>query len=207
MKKTFIALTLLMAASAGLQAASITVTNRLAATLESRWIADADGSFIPNGGGMVAIGSFADESGIAGASSVDGLLSAFTQFGDAVSVAGVGTVAGLYANSISASVSGGGFTDQSVFTVIGNGGSLASSSNFLVFKHDGVFPADADNPTATLNAIVGEGQGELLLGGSGTGDFNGNAIDTYTLGVVVPEPSSALLGLLGLSFLAFRRRK
>ena len=196
-----------MAATAGLQAASITVTNRLAATLDSNWIANDAGEFIANGTGVVAIGSFSDEAGIGTATSADALLSAFTQFGGSVSVAGVGTVAGLYANSITASVSDGGFTDQSVYTIVGNGDTLTSSTEALVFRHDGVFPADADNPTASLNAIVGTGNGELLRGGMGTGDFNGNAINTFRTTPFIPEPSSALLGLIGLSFLAFRRRK
>ena len=212
MKNSIIAFALMVVASAELQAASITVTNRLAATLESTWITDNAGLFIANGAGVVAIGSFSDEADIGTAATAAALLSDFNQFGGSVSVSGVGTVSGLYANSITASVSDGGFVDQAIYTVIGNAASLSSSCAFVVFRHDAVFPADADNPTATVNAIVSHGSGDLLRGGTSTGDFNGNAVNTFTLarylGIpCVPEPSAGVLGLLGMGFLAFRRRR
>jgi MYXO-CTERM domain-containing protein len=98
-------------------------------------------------------------------------------------------------------------------TVVSNEGSTfepgattAINNNFeaasYVFNVGPVTP-DVDG-RITLTAATALEQTDGLLISSGNGYFAFNVSDS---GPVIPEPSSALLGLLGLAGLAFRRRR
>lgn len=155
--------------------------------------------------GSVAIGTFAADSAFG---SVGGIQGDFQQFGDAISV-GFNGIDGLYQNTVSSTVGGSAFSGQQVFTVIGNESTIGGSSALAVIDNGFTF---VDEPGATPNAVITAASG-LRFGSAAQGSVGGNAFDGFALagagggGPVIPEPSSALLGLLGLSFLAFRRRK
>lgn len=182
------------------QAATVSVSNLPGGSPVP--IAGLDGASIANGTGFVALGTFGADASFNDVASIQG---AFTQFGDAVGV-GLGAFNGVYQNTISATVGGTGFSGANVFTVVGNGADLASSTGLLVVDHGFTF---VDEPGATPGATIGL-DSNIVFGGTNASqlEVNGAMFDALQVGgEIVPEPSSALLGLLGLSFLAFRRRK
>lgn len=183
------------------QAATVTVGNLPGGAPVP--IVGTDGSTL--GTGAVAIGIFSeDPSGL----DIPAVKAAFQQFGSAVDM-GFNGIAGLYQNTVTATVGGTGFSGQAVYTVIGDGADIASSAGLMVFDHGFSF---VDEPGATNDAVI-TATGNLILGSVASGvDIGGTAFDGFQLagggGVpVIPEPSSALLGLLGLSFICLRRRK
>lgn len=204
MKLTTSVFSALVALAISAQAATVTVGN-LPGNVPVP-ISGTDGSLL--GSGSVAIGVFSGDVGaLAGAGDIAGLKAAFTQFGNSVSM-GFNGLAGLYQNTVSATVGGSAFSGANVYTVIGDGGSIADSNGLLVFDHGFTF---VDEPGATPDAII-RTDGNLLLGSAKQGSVGGTAFDGFMLageagGGVIPEPSSALLGLIGLSALFFRRRK
>ena len=162
------------------------------------------------GEGSIGIGTFGIDNaaigGFAGADEVDvrGLLANFTQFADSVSVGFNGT-AGLYETTIAQALnSGDAFVGNKVYTVVGNGSTLAGSTSLLVVEDEGSFLADpslmdAINLNGDKNVVVGEfladpspfGGGSLVLAGMG----------------IIPEPSSVMLLLSGVALMAGRRRR
>ncbi len=159
---------------------------------------------IADGAGAVTIGIFSQDPGpLAAAGDLAGLKAAFQQFGNAVTM-GFNGSAGLYQNSVTATVGGTGFSGQSVYTVIGDTSDIASASGLFIYDHGFSF---VDEPGATEDAVITAG-GNLIYGERVSGiDIGGTAFDGFALSPIIPEPSSAMLGLMGLSFLFFRRRK
>ena len=190
----------LAAFASSAQAATVTVSN-LPGNVPVP-ILDADGALLSTG--SVAIGIFSgDAAALGAAGDLAGLKAAFTQFGDSVSV-GFNGLDGLYQNTVSATVGGTEFSGANVFTVVGNGTDVASSPGLFIFDHGITF---VDEPGATPDAVVTV-DGNAVLGIAGTGNVGGNEFAGYQLaGVVVPEPSSALLCLLGVASLTIRRRR
>jgi hypothetical protein len=186
------------------QAATVTVSN-LPSNIPVP-ISGRDGN--PLGSGSIAIGVFnGDVGALTGAGDIAGLKAAFNQFGSSVSI-GFNGRAGLYQNTVTATVGGTAFSGANVYTVIGDGADIVSSDGLLVFDHGFTF---VDEPGATPDAVI-RTDGNLLLGSAAQSDVGGTAFDGFMLAGeagagVIPEPSSALLGLIGLSALFFRRRK
>lgn len=128
---------------------------------------------------------------------------------------------GVYqGDATGAILAGSSFIGKNIYTVIGNGASLAASTELLIVKHTGTF--GQDNPvfsgTATLDAAGGTGNGTVLWGNLGKTSTDINALfgaggtepNYSTLGAstsIVPEPSRAILAGLGLMGFMFRRRR
>lgn len=169
-------------------------------------VADSGGTPIANGTGYIAVGYFnISDVAIQTSATVGDLDAAFVQFG-ASNTFGTGfAVAGLYQHGVTANANA--YATQSVFTVIGNGATLAASSEVLVFKHSHQFQVE---PNPTSNAQLGQAQpGTLLIGEFGNYSHNqagAGVSSSYNTVSLVPEPSVALLGLAG-GLLMLRRRR
>jgi hypothetical protein len=171
-------------ATASSQAATITVAAGLPAQ-----------GFTPTVGG-VALANFSWAVGTWNAGT-----STFTTFGEAFADTG----------EVNGSVTAAGpstFNGQAIALFIGTGSSIATSGSswvVLTSTQNPLFPADVSQPdgvtfsatTPAVVTIVGTGNaGNSFSAATGTG---------YNL-QFVPEPSSALLGLLGVAGLLRRRR-
>ena len=181
------------------QAATLTVTNVDGTTPTP--IVDTGGALL--GSGVYAIGT-GDLAGLAANNDIAGIKTTFQQFGDAITT-NLGP--GIYQSTVTSTVGGSAFAGQNVYTVIGNGSSIADSTALAVWDHQFNFVAEADGNTS--DSIIGR-SGSAILGNTVDADLGGGAVFPglqLVGGDMIPEPSSALLGLLGLSFLAFRRRK
>jgi len=123
---------------------------------------------------------------------------------------GTGDISGAYAFQ-SASFDPTSVIGQSLYTFIGNGADLVSSTEFGLYKHSNTLVADPA-PPATENTpdLLLDG-GELLIGLATTvqsTDPNLGTNDTTVRAVqldAIPEPSTLLLSALGV--LALLRRK
>ena len=168
---------------------------------------------ISAGAGVVAVGVFSTDD-LSGVTSSAQLLSLFTNFGDITSPfasagpSGARSVIALSSPQI-AITGNASFANENMYLFVGNGTTLANSTEFLIVKSNLTFnPADDESSTAIDIAFRPETS--TVLFGSVVGDVKtSNADATTTAGwqlAVVPEPSAALLGLLGAVGLIRRRR-
>jgi hypothetical protein len=107
------------------------------------------------------------------------------------------------------------FNTKSIYMFAGNGATLTGSTQFLVVKMDATTFAIGDD---TANAVtpktitINPGNSTTLLGSEITNVFTTNTDASTTAGwqmaalTPVPEPSAALLGMLGALGLLRRRR-
>lgn len=146
----------------------------------------------------------------------------FSQFGDSGSFNYAGypvVVPGLFSLSGSASIVAGGinssFIGQNITLVFGDGTSIADSTELWAFQSASTFEADAPEFSFTLDMTGPTPSGTLLFGSQ---DFEGGTItlgdtvlatasNSFQTAELVPEPSTALVGLLGVGLLALRRRR
>ena len=167
----------------------------------------ADGTtLLPVGSGYVAAGTFTiPDAEISAATSGAALLAGFKQFGSAGNIP---EFAGLITHDASMPLADGdGFVGNPIYAVVGNNADLGSSTQALVYKSENTFAAD--NPLFESSAPIWSANSTTLLLGTSGGkvlqpDF-GAEINAVGL-AVVPEPSSALLALVG-GLLFFRRRR
>lgn len=174
-------------------------------------IVDNTGNVIPQDTGIVAIGTFGDltDVEIQALSNGSSIESSFA----AVGFTDMNLGDGLWEDIINNPNDTSAFVGQSIFTVVGNGSTLASSDQFLIYRHSSVNGTGDFNqdPNTNGDAFVAEGgasTGSLVVGGHGTfeHDFGAGDVAAFNL-VPVPEPSStALLGLGGLALILRRRR-
>ena len=198
MKLTKSIFALVASACISANAATITVTNLPGG--QPVPVADGLGTIIAKDSGFAALGTFPAGTAF---SDVGAIKAAFQQFGDAV-----GFVAdGLYSNSVTATVGGTSFSGANVFTVIGDAADLASATGLLVVDHGFAFADEPNQTNGNGNVVVARDSNIVFGGTTGALPVGANMFDGIQVAPVIPEPSSALLGLLGLSFMAFRRRK
>lgn len=204
MKKAAATFFAILATAVGLQAAAITVTNQFGGAYAA---VNGAGNPIPTGGGTVAIGAFSiDDATIASlgeARDFAGVLAGFNQFSNSLTMGNL--VPGFYQGLINGAIAeGDGISGMQVYTVFTSSSSLDGVADLAVYKHEGV--AFQPDPNATPDAALNATPGNIILGDATTVSIN-NADRAALQALAIPEPSSALLGLVGIVFVAFRRRR
>lgn len=210
MKKTYLATLMVAALATSAFGAAITVTNYDEGSGAAKGFSLADGTALLTGG-VVQVGAFSSDPTplLANVGTPDGynaLLAAFTSFGSTNTIGG--DYAGLFESVKDVQIlEGSTFATKSIYTLVGNGATLATSTQLAIIKDDNTF--ELDNPLHTARADLSAASSEVLLG-SATGPNVTTALGPVAsiqlAPVAVPEPVSATLLLGGLA-LAFRRRK
>ena len=198
MKSKFIALFSCLMLG-GLNAASISLSNFDGVNFTG--VLDSQGQVLTSG--VVVLGAFSVEP----TSIADIFGPNFTQAGNSLSVGANSFFQGNV--NTGALVAGDDFVGNVVYVVIGNGVDLGSSTDFLIWKSTNSPISDvfvADNPVGGPDTVnVTSIAGELSVGQTTTFDF-GNGTSTAFQLVAIPEPSTFLLGAVGVLGLLRRRR-
>jgi hypothetical protein len=172
----------------------------------------SSGTVLSNGGYYIAIGSFATVPTVVpvGTDSGASFLAAVNSFNIFTSLTSP-TAAGATQGSITGAFTSTGGVDPAVFNLkqiyflVGNGSTKENSTEFGIFSVVTTFPANVAQSGATAVTVGGVTNIVPLLNAGGEFDTIGGR-DTFLLINPVPEPSTALLGLLGLAGLLRRRR-
>jgi len=189
---------------AAAKAATITVTN--VDFTATNAVVSQTGTKLGSGTGFVGIGVFSiTDAQIAAAASASTIANGFTLFGQSNTIGAGFSIDGTYQFESTANIPAGSPFTGSIYTVIGNAATLATSTQFLVFKEAVTFNPD---PAASGPAVLKAGQGTVVLGGFNNfqADIGGGAQAAFNTVTLMPEPSAALLGLLGAVGLIRRRR-
>jgi hypothetical protein len=227
MKKTLLTSLLAICAVANLQASNVIASNFAtgANAVNSHPAQLSNGNFIANGAGVVAVGLVTlTDAQVMAVNTVPewvALLAGFSQFGATTTTFGGASAVnnqGMYKLTAGFPVpdAASPFADKNIYTLMGNGATLATSTEVAVFKGNDKFVLDQ---AASTNApLTGNPPGGTLLvgtidaAGSVNGGFNTPAFNTTSMNVMhlvnlVPEPTTALLGVLSLGFGFIRRRR
>ena len=206
MKKSVIAALVLASATSSSMGAVITTIANFTGTTGIA-ITDMAGVVTPSY--SVAVGTFTSTA----FSDADSVRTMFVQNGSAVNSAL--PFAGFFNTQISdAATSTDGsdsFVGNPIYIVVGNNTSFAASTDFIVYQTGVNWPQEAPAVGATALAKTDSASSTLLYGtetvtSGATGAFAANnGTPGVTFGVV-PEPSVALLGMLGALGLIRRRR-
>lgn len=205
MKKTLV-FTLVAASSVAvsLGATSVGVANFAFPALADNGLAIVDNTGTPLTGVSFGVGT------LSGAlSDAESVRAAFTPLGTASTTSQFFAGDPNTGNNI-ASVATSPQDGSAVYVVFYSGADLASSDDFIVFEGNANFIAENAVLGADVNISL---TGSTLVYGTET-PSNGDGINPpftaftngVTFGAGVPEPSSALLSILGLAFIARRRR-
>lgn len=186
----------------------------------ARAIYGTDGTAVDFGTGFVSVGYFGSLPDF-DTTDAGTIAASFSQLGSAGTMGlrlGAFSIDGLFSLAASEAIVGGGlnadFISANIVTVIGDGTSIADSSALLVLQSSTLFGADAPSFTAGIDLQTGAGLTPLHgfdnFDGSGGVLIEGQAFvgaaNSYQLEALVPEPSVALLGALGVFGLLRRRR-
>lgn len=200
-------------AAAFVNAANITVATQDVGLSTFSPVVDSNGALIPDAGGYVAIGVTTLTDAQVGDIGTDlvalnAFLADFTQFGASSTFGGAGIFnePSLFNFSADQSTAGSNpFSGNPIYLVAGNGADLNSSTDLFVYKFDTNYETDDPlfSTTVTTNdsgtLLFGDTQSSIALPNAGTHDG-------FAMAAVVPEPSIALLGALGVLGLIRRRR-
>lgn len=166
----------------------------------------ASGTALSAGGFYIGLGTFTNAEGataepiINSDASLAAAIQSFDLFASTTSLTS-GTTQGLITGQFTSlgNPDPSQFNSKPLYFIIGNGATLATSTQFGIFKLTAgtAFPANVV-PAGSTNALIPNGTAITAL--EGAGSVNGNTF------VLVPEPSTALLGLLGAVGLLRRRR-
>jgi len=164
----------------------------------------SNGDRVTDNTGTVSIGTYDAIPNFDSSSSVADLLTSYDEFASGSFQDSFGGLDGFFGFTITEDIiPGSEFDGSDVYLVLGDGDTLASSDEFLVWRatanpEGNVFLAP--DPVAGPTAVqLNNATGDLLFG-----SFDGTA---FTLAETVPEPSSsALLGFGGLALILRRRR-
>jgi len=190
---------------------SIKSSNLLGFDNTTSAVVDNTGAAIAVGTGYVGVGSFGaltdiEIQALGNSTDID---SSFSSVGST----DFNVLDGLWDANIEKAGDTSGDVGTAIFTVLGNGADISSSTQFLIYRHSSVNGTGNFNETPNANgdALIAEGAGStgsIVVGAHGNfqHDFGAGSFDAYNL-VVVPEPSStALLGLGGVALFLRRRR-
>lgn len=217
--KTLAALALLAFTGIG-YSASYTLTNVGASLADSNGFGNSAGIAFQNsasptfaGPGVVAFGTFSiSDAQISGALAGETLVSAFSGFGSSSTGAfvapGLTGARGTFSRNSTGTV-GTELNGDFIYLFVGNGTTFANSTEFAVLKTSLTFNSADDETPTPVSLVVSAANSTVLVGGTTSDIRVTNADGTATLGfttVAVPEPSAALLGLLGAVGLIRRRR-
>ena len=163
------------------------------------------------GPGVVATGIFSTDALAASTSSQ--LIAAFTNFGSTtVPFSAVGTNGnrGVFSLGTAGTVAGSTFAGKNIYIFAGNATTLASSTQFFVFKTNSLFAAADDNSPTSVEYIFNPASGTVLFG-TAVADMKTTSGDStvtpgFQMATAVPEPSAVLLGAIGALGLLRRRR-
>jgi hypothetical protein len=168
----------------------------------------------PGNPGVVGFGIFTGltDAQISVTQSPASLISAFVQFGQlgAFNSAGPTGQKGLFTRNTADIVSGTAFANKNMYLFVGNGTTYANSTEFLVLKSDALFTAAQDDIPTAQTVTLTPTSATLLIGRqildvrTTSGDTSVTA--GWGTAKLIPEPSTALLGLIGALGLLRRRR-
>lgn len=212
MKMRLISIAILaFAVNSGMAATTVLMPNiNLAVPAKSLLITGATGTVYAGGSwGVGVFNSGTDFSGIASS-----VFSAFNQNGSTVAFAATaGVISALGApgvtNAVCPITNTGIFVGNPIMVLVGNGATLAGSTDYIVVNSGVNWTAEVEgvggSASAYLyNGTVLRGQSTVVNGATGAAtQFNGKPGVTFG---VIPEPSAALLGALGVLGLLRRRR-
>lgn len=220
--KSLLAAVVLAAISHTSEAASITASNLSDDFSKAVPIVTTANVPVAANSGFIQVGTFGaltdaqlGAAVAAGGASFAGLIADFQAFGASTKFGAGFDIAGLYSLAPSAGIlAGDSKIGKNVYVVIGNGATLASSTEVAIYKDNDAFAADAplfsakayptdlaDNAAIDAAFVVGN-LGAAQVNIAGVGSFN--PIQLTAVGAI-PEPSVALLGLMGVGLIRRRR--
>jgi hypothetical protein len=173
-------------------------------------VTDSADALIPQSGGYVGVGYFLSVADVDLPSTDPSVLGTdFALFGSSTTFGAAG-FDGLYDFSSDGGRVGAAspFFGQSLYTLLGNGATIANSTDFVIFKHTVTFPDDsAAALPADLNAYLGT-DGSFILGSitGDTFDYGGGNVVPIVKMEAIPEPSALLLSAFGILGLLRRKR-
>ena len=174
-------------------------------------VVDTSDTQITHLGGVLATGYFATVAdGDLATTEFSSLLADFDQLGGSLAFDNSFNIDALFDVSLGDAIGAGSdFIGKSVYIVMGNGSSLATSSELAVFKDSSLtFDEDTNSPGGSVVITPGDLPSGLLVGSIGGPEtVSGTTFDnSIILAQNIPEPSVTILGLLGMLGLLRRRR-
>jgi hypothetical protein len=168
---------------------------------------------ISGGPGVVAFGVFSTDN-FAGITQPSQITSLFTSFGapNAFAAAGTGGNRSIFSIARNVDITGSAFANKNIYLFAGNGTTFAESTEFLVVKMNQTFLPGDDSAFAVVPNVItiSPANSSVLLGKLVADVRTTNSDASVTPGwqtvVLIPEPSTALLGLIGALGLLRRRR-
>lgn len=165
---------------------------------------DFSGTALTAGGFYMAVGTYALVPTVTDYATLLTSVNSLIQFG-AAGVSNSTTIAGVLQLNAGITFNGGDtpelWNSQEIYLVVGNGATRAASTDFAILRTTTptLFPANVA-PVSTVNFAVPNGAALSPI--SGAGSLNGNVLTLSG----IPEPSTALLGAVGVLGLLRRRR-
>lgn len=209
--KTLITSIAAIAFAASATAATFNVTTGTGPNVTG--IGDSSGVGLVGTGGIAAIGTFSTTD-FSTFTSVADFTGAFTAFGTPSSTnfldAGFFGNSGVFTFVPAGLAADAAFAGQAMYLFVGNAATFDAATELLVLDTGRLFQATDDNVPTPQDVTINSGMTALYGGTVANIPTNGTDSTTnagFVTAVVIPEPSTAILGGLGLiGFLARRRR-